>query len=79
MESFVGLTGGQEFSIVRFGGDNAKADAVYAGGEPLTLDDAAEVIVFAASRRENVVLADSLIFPNHQVSKTVEFPWLLLN
>lgn len=48
---------------MRFGGDNAKADAVYAGGEPLTLDDAAEVIVFAASRRENVVLADSLIFP----------------
>ena len=36
--------------------------------EPLTPDDIAEVIVFAAGRRENVVLADSLIFPNHQVS-----------
>jgi hypothetical protein len=33
----------------------------------LTPDDIAEVIVFAAGRRENVVLADSLIFPNHQV------------
>jgi 3-hydroxy acid dehydrogenase / malonic semialdehyde reductase len=58
----------QEFSVVRFGGDKAKADAVYAGCEPLTPDDIAEVVVFAAGRRENVVLADSLIFPNHQVS-----------
>ncbi|KAL9097036.1 MAG: hypothetical protein Q9165_001000 [Trypethelium subeluteriae] len=55
-----------EFSLIRFGGDKAKADAVYAGCEPLTPDDIAEVIVFAAGRRENVVLADSLIFPNHQ-------------
>ena len=58
----------QEFSVVRFGGDKAKADAVYKGCEPLTPDDIAEVVVFAAGRRENVVLADSLIFPNHQVS-----------
>lgn len=36
--------------------------------EPLTPDDIAEVIVFAAGRRENVVIADSLIFPSHQVS-----------
>lgn len=35
--------------------------------EPLTPDDVAEVIVFAAGRRENVVIADTLIFPNHQV------------
>ena len=53
--------------MVRFNGDKAKADAVYAGCEPLTPDDIAEVVVFAAGRRENVVLADSLIFPNHQV------------
>lgn len=57
----------KEFSVVRFNGDKAKADAVYAGCEPLTPDDIAEVVVFAAGRRENVVLADSLIFPNHQV------------
>jgi len=60
-----------EFSVVRFYGDKAKADAVYAGCEPLTPDDIAEVIVFAAGRRENVVLADSLIFPNHQAAATV--------
>lgn len=38
------------------------------GGEPLTPDDIAEVIVFTATRRENVVIADTLIFPQHQVS-----------
>lgn len=39
----------------------------YSGCEPLTPDDIAEVIVFTAGRRENVVVADTLIFPNHQV------------
>lgn len=60
-----------EFSVVRFYGDKSKADAVYAGCEPLTPEDIAEVVVFAAGRRENVVLADSLIFPNHQAAATV--------
>ncbi|KAI0135186.1 NAD(P)-binding protein [Daldinia grandis] len=60
-----------EFSLVRFHGDKSKADAVYAGGEPLTPDDIAEVIVFAAGRRENVIVADALIFPNHQASPFV--------
>ncbi|KAF4125361.1 3-hydroxy acid dehydrogenase / malonic semialdehyde reductase [Geosmithia morbida] len=59
------------FSVVRFYGDKAKADAVYAGCEPLTPDDIAEIIVFNASRRENLVIADSLVFPNHQASATV--------
>ncbi|EWY85695.1 oxidoreductase [Fusarium oxysporum NRRL 32931] len=70
----IGVDPGQvetEFSIVRFYGDKSKADAVYAGYNPLTPDDIAEVIVFAAGRRENVVLADSLIFPNHQAAATV--------
>ncbi|KJX96513.1 oxidoreductase like protein [Zymoseptoria brevis] len=55
-----------EFSVVRFYGDKAKADAVYAGCTPLTPEDIAETIVFAAGRPENVVMADTLIFPNHQ-------------
>jgi 3-hydroxy acid dehydrogenase/malonic semialdehyde reductase len=38
------------------------------GCEPLTPDDVAEVIVFAAGRRENVVVADTLLFPSHQAS-----------
>jgi hypothetical protein len=56
-----------EFSVVRFGGDREKARKVYEGVEPLTGEDIAEVVVFAAGRRENVVIADTLVFPNHQV------------
>lgn len=55
-----------EFSVVRFRGDKKAADAVYEGSEPLTPEDIAEVIVFGVSRRENVVLAESLVFPSHQ-------------
>ena len=46
---------------------------MYKGVDPLTPDDIAEIVVFAAGRRENVVLADSLIFPNHQVSGSSVF------
>ncbi|KAI4864791.1 NAD(P)-binding protein [Hypoxylon rubiginosum] len=60
-----------EFSVVRFYGDKSKADAVYAGCEPLTPDDIAEVVVFVAGRRENVVVADTLVFPNHQASALI--------
>ncbi|KAI5198969.1 NAD(P)-binding protein [Aureobasidium subglaciale] len=60
-----------EFSVVRFYGDKKAADKVYEGCEPLTPEDIAEVVVFAAGRRENVVLADTLVFPNHQAAATV--------
>ena len=66
-----------EFSVVRFGGDKEKADAVYKGCEPLTPEDIAEVVVFAAGRRENVVLADTLIFPSHQVGVPLERFWTI--
>ena len=49
------------------------------GCEPLTPDDIAEVVVFNAARRENVVVADTLIFPNHQArsSSPICFPLIL--
>lgn len=40
---------------------------IFSGCDPLTPDDVAEVIVFAAGRGENVVVADTLMFPSHQV------------
>lgn len=57
-----------EFSIVRFRGDKSKADAVYAGSEPLVAADIAELITFTLTRRENTVIAETLIFPSHQAS-----------
>lgn len=57
-----------EFSIVRFRGDKSKADAVYTGTEPLVAEDIAEIITFALTRRENFVIAETLVFPSHQAS-----------
>jgi 3-hydroxy acid dehydrogenase / malonic semialdehyde reductase len=43
-----------EFSTVRFHGDKAKADNVYAGMRPLTADDIAESIYWAATMPAHV-------------------------
>jgi 3-hydroxy acid dehydrogenase/malonic semialdehyde reductase len=44
-----GLSGGTEFSLVRFGGDRARAGAVYEGVQPLDAGDVAEAVHWAAS------------------------------
>jgi NADP-dependent 3-hydroxy acid dehydrogenase YdfG len=43
-----------EFSLVRFGGDEAKAAEVYRGIEPLKAGDVAELISFCVGRPEHV-------------------------
>lgn len=59
-----------EFSEVRFHGDRRRAAAVYRGLTPLSADDVAEVIRFAATRPAHVVLAETLLLPADQASAT---------
>ncbi|MEU4254410.1 SDR family oxidoreductase [Amycolatopsis sp. NPDC026612] len=49
-----GMVGGTDFSKVRFDGDQDKADKVYEGTTPLTAEDVAESVHWAASRPEHV-------------------------
>jgi 3-hydroxy acid dehydrogenase / malonic semialdehyde reductase len=49
-----GLSGGTEFSVVRFGGDRAKAGQVYEGVHPLEARDVAEAVYWAASLPSHV-------------------------
>lgn len=60
-----------EFSAVRFRGDVGRAKAVYAGLTPLSGDDVAEAVVFAASRPPHVQCAEILLLPTNQASPTV--------
>ncbi|KAG7665212.1 uncharacterized protein J8A68_001268 [[Candida] subhashii] len=55
-----------EFSLVRFKGDPVQAKAIYQGTEPLAAQDIAEVITFGLTRRENTVIAETVVFPSHQ-------------
>lgn len=57
-----------EFSLVRFDGDAAKADKVYQGITPLTADDVAETIVFAATRPSHVNIDQIVLKPRAQAS-----------
>ncbi|PQA59689.1 SDR family NAD(P)-dependent oxidoreductase [Siphonobacter curvatus] len=57
-----------EFSLVRFKGDDKRADLVYQGFTPLSAEDIAETITFVVTRPPHVVLADILIFPTAQAS-----------
>ncbi len=50
-----------EFSMVRFKGDEAKSKKVYEGVEPLTAEDVAEAIVWAASRPPHVCIDEMLL------------------
>ncbi|MFJ7215780.1 SDR family oxidoreductase [Amycolatopsis sp. NPDC098790] len=49
-----GMVGGTDFSKVRFDGDAAKADKVYEGTTPLTAEDVAESVFWAASQPKHV-------------------------
>ena len=57
-----------EFSLVRFGGDQQRADAVYSGMTPLVAEDIAEVIGFVASRPSHVNIDQIVIRPRDQAT-----------
>ncbi|WP_144209573.1 SDR family oxidoreductase [Mycobacterium tilburgii] len=57
-----------EFSLVRFDGDQQRADAVYAGITALTATDVAEVIGFVASRPSHVDLDLIVLRPRDQAN-----------
>lgn len=60
-----------EFSLVRFKGDEEKADNVYKGFEPLKAEDVANTIEYLLQQPEHVQIADVTIFPKAQAGGTV--------
>lgn len=71
-----GMVATDEFSLTRFGGDQAKAEAVYAGvAAPLVAEDVAEAIAWMATRPEHVNIDRLVIRPvaqaaNHKVYRS---------
>ena len=59
------------FSNVRFHGDTERADNVYKGITPLTGDDIADVVYYAASAPKHVQIAEVLVLATHQANGSV--------
>lgn len=61
------------FTVVRYRGDKQRADDFYKGIRPLTGDDIAEVVYYAASAPEHVQIAEVLVMPTHQATGTISY------
>jgi NADP-dependent 3-hydroxy acid dehydrogenase YdfG len=65
-----GMVRTDEFALNRFGGDQDKADAVYAGvAEPLVADDIADIIGWVATRPSHVDLDEIVVRPRAQAAQ----------
>lgn len=65
-----GMVRTDEFAKVRFGGDQEKADAVYAGvPDPLVAEDVAQAIAWVASRPSHVNIDELVIRPRAQAAQ----------
>jgi serine 3-dehydrogenase len=60
-----------EFSEVRFHGDKERAKKTYQNMTPLTPDDIADAVLFAATRPLHVQIAELIIMPTAQASTTL--------
>ncbi len=59
-----------EFSEVRFHGDRERAARVYEGVVPLSGDDVAGLVVYAATLPDHVQIAEMIVLPTDQASAT---------
>lgn len=57
-----------EFSLVRFGGDQERADKVYEGTTPLTAEDVADAIAYVVTRPPHVDIDYLAIKPTDQAT-----------
>ena len=65
-----GMVRTDEFSLNRFGGDEARAEAIYDGvKEPLVADDIADLIAFAATRPHHVNIDRLVVRPLAQAAQ----------
>lgn len=70
LEIAPGMVRTDEFALVRFDGDRAKAEAVYAGvAEPLVADDVADAITFMVTRPPHVNFDEVVIRPRAQAAQ----------
>lgn len=56
------------FSLVRFHGDQQRADSVYEGIQPLTATDIANIVVYTASAPAHVQICEVTVTPTHQAT-----------
>ncbi|MGW6279748.1 SDR family oxidoreductase [Kribbella sp. NPDC055071] len=65
-----GMVRSEGFALTRFEGDQAKADAVYAGvAEPLTSDDIADIVAWIATRPAHVNVDRITVRPRAQAAQ----------
>jgi serine 3-dehydrogenase len=60
-----------EFSLVRFRGDQERAEKVYQGYTPLSPDDIADAVIYCATRPPHVDVSEIVVMPTDQASTTL--------
>lgn len=61
------------FSVVRYRGNKQAADDFYQGIRPLSGDDIAETVYYAASAPAHIQIAEVLLMPTYQATGTISY------